>query len=136
MSQANVEIVRQVYDAAARRDGATVASLYAPDVEWNDSGSPPGEVASGGVKHGFESLQEWFRGWHDTWEDIAYEYEELIDAGDQVVSVSTIRARGRTSGLDVEFRQCALFEIREGRIVRALWYRTREEALAAAGLPG
>jgi ketosteroid isomerase-like protein len=33
MSQENVEIVRRVYDAVARRDAETVLSLYDPDVE-------------------------------------------------------------------------------------------------------
>jgi ketosteroid isomerase-like protein len=35
MSQANVELVRRVYDAAARRDANAVLALYDPDVEWD-----------------------------------------------------------------------------------------------------
>jgi ketosteroid isomerase-like protein len=81
MSRENVEVVRQVYEATARRDGAAVAALYDPDVEWDDSGSPPGEVESGGSNRGYESLQAWFREWHDAWDNITYDCEELIDAG-------------------------------------------------------
>ena len=36
MSWENVEIVvRRVYDAAARRDTATVRTLYDPETEWD-----------------------------------------------------------------------------------------------------
>jgi ketosteroid isomerase-like protein len=37
MSQENVELVRRVYDAAARRDAATVLALYDPEVELDNS---------------------------------------------------------------------------------------------------
>jgi ketosteroid isomerase-like protein len=33
MSEENVEIVRQVYEAAAGRDAASIFALYDPDVE-------------------------------------------------------------------------------------------------------
>jgi ketosteroid isomerase-like protein len=38
MSQANVEIVRAVYDAFTRRDQVTPFQAYAPDVEWDVTG--------------------------------------------------------------------------------------------------
>src|SRR5918992_184524 len=37
MSRENVEIVRRVYEAAARRDSATVLALYDPEVELDNS---------------------------------------------------------------------------------------------------
>ena len=40
MSQANVELVQEIYDAVARRDRETVLALYHPDVEWDFSRSP------------------------------------------------------------------------------------------------
>src|SRR5512132_2193102 len=35
MSPENMEIVRRAYDAAARRDTATVRTLYDPEIEWD-----------------------------------------------------------------------------------------------------
>jgi ketosteroid isomerase-like protein len=40
MSKENVEVVREIYDAVARRDTETVLALYDPEVEWDFSGSP------------------------------------------------------------------------------------------------
>jgi ketosteroid isomerase-like protein len=37
MSQGNVEVVRQLFDAVASRDTATVLSLYDRDLEWDGS---------------------------------------------------------------------------------------------------
>jgi ketosteroid isomerase-like protein len=134
VSQREVEIVRRIYDATARRDAAAVAAHYDPDVEWDDSGSPPAEIMRRGANRGYEALQAWFREWHEAWEHITYECEELIDAGDRVVSVVTMRGRGRASGLKVEWPQYATWTIRDGKVVQALWFRTREEALEAVGL--
>jgi ketosteroid isomerase-like protein len=40
MSQENVEIVRRMYEAEARRDYETVLALYDPAIEFDDSRSP------------------------------------------------------------------------------------------------
>ena len=40
MSQENVEIVKQVYEAGARRDAAAVLSFYYPELEWDITCSP------------------------------------------------------------------------------------------------
>jgi ketosteroid isomerase-like protein len=50
MSAENVEIVRRVYQAVARRDTASVLELYDPDVEWDASrGTPVGELTGHSV---------------------------------------------------------------------------------------
>jgi ketosteroid isomerase-like protein len=62
MSRENVEVVRRVYDAAGRRDTATVLSLYDPDVEWDGSRIRWAEVLPGTAKfQGHEELRRFFR---------------------------------------------------------------------------
>jgi ketosteroid isomerase-like protein len=52
MSQANVEIVRRVYEAVARGDAETVYSLYDPDVTWDATrGTHLGGLVGAGVYH-------------------------------------------------------------------------------------
>lgn len=134
MSQANVEIVRQLYEAVSRRDTATVLAFYDPDVEWHTSQSPLGELTGGAVYRGHEGIRRAFREYYEAWENIEENYEELIDAGDRVVSVVTSRARGRTSGVGVERRHHGVWMIRDGKVVRVAWFSTREEALEVVGL--
>jgi ketosteroid isomerase-like protein len=85
--------------------------------------------------HGHDGLRTFFREWYDAWETVESDLEELIDAGERVVSVETTRGRGRASGAAVEVHQCGIWTIRAGKIIRAEWLdATREEALEAAGL--
>jgi hypothetical protein len=61
--------------------------------------------------------------------------EELIDAGDQVVSVGTSHARGKGSGVVVDVEHAAtVWTIRHGKIVRVALHKSRAEALDAVGL--
>lgn len=138
MSQENVEIVRRVYDAAARRDAATVLALYDPEVELDTSldNSPLQLVGlGGGVYRGHEGLRSFFREWHEAWERIEYDFEELIDApGERVISVVTRRGRGRASGAEVEQPLALVWTIRNEKVVRVVWFPSREEALESVGL--
>jgi ketosteroid isomerase-like protein len=130
-----VEVVRRVFEAEARRDAATALALYDPEVEFDTSRGTFGDLAGGRLYYGHEGLRTWFRDWYEAWENVQEDVEELIDAGDDVISVVTIRGRGRASGLEVELtHQPAVWTIQNGRIVRVMWLRTREEALEAAGL--
>jgi ketosteroid isomerase-like protein len=137
MSEENVEIVRRVYQAAARRDSAATLALYDPDVEWDISHAPARELIAGSHHYaGHEGLQRFFREWHEAWENVEADYEELIDVGENVVSVETTRGRGRRSGVEVDLTHSAVWTIRTGKIVRVVWFATRAEALEAAGQTG
>jgi ketosteroid isomerase-like protein len=129
----NVEIVRKVYDAAARRDALTLLGFYDPEVEF-DSSRVHGSLMGGAVYHGHEGLRRWARDWYEAWELIEYDVEELIDAGEHVIAVVTVRGRGRASAAEVEWtRHGGVWTFRDGKVVRVVWFPTREEALAAAG---
>ena len=136
MSVEDVEIVRRVYDAVARRAAATVLALYDPGVELDTTRAAVGDLMGRSVYRGHEGLRSWFRQWHEAWGDVETSCEELIDAGDSVVvSVARYRARGRASGARVEGpAQYGVWTVREGKIVRVVWFSTRAEALEAAGL--
>lgn len=136
MSEQNVEIVRQVFDAVARRDTAAVLALYDPELEWDHTHGPFRQLMGGrAVYRGHDGLRAWFREWYDAWESVDAEIEELIDAGERVVSVLNYRGTGRVSGVEVEFtRMAGVWTIRAGRVVRAAWFGTRTEALEAAGV--
>jgi ketosteroid isomerase-like protein len=131
MSEENVEIIRRVYDAAAQRDAETVLALYDPEVELDVSRLG---LADLNVYHGHDGLRSLFREWNEIWGKIEYDYEELIDVGEHVVSVVTRHARGRASGAEVERPFALVWTLREAKVVRVVWFLTREEALETAEL--
>lgn len=136
MSRENVEIVRRVYEAAARRDAVTVLALYDAGIELDASQLGVAGIAGGddAVYHGHDGLRRFFREWHEAWTSIEYDFEELIDAGDEhVIAVVTRHARGRASGVEVERAFALVWTLRGGKVARVVWFLSRGEALAAVG---
>jgi ketosteroid isomerase-like protein len=69
------------------------------------------------------------------WADGSFEFGEVIDAGAEKVVANTRReARGRASGVGVQFSYWAVTTFRNGRALRIEWFSHRDEALEAAGL--
>jgi ketosteroid isomerase-like protein len=133
MSQENVEIVQRIFDAGDRRDSETLLSLYDEGVVW-DVSRTEGADFEAGVFHGHAGLRRWHLAWYAAWEDTKNAVEELIDAGDSVVSATTQRARGKASGIDLELNQWAVWRVRDGKVTRVDWFTNRQEALEAVGL--
>ncbi len=129
-----MEIVRRLYTAVANGDTSAVLSCYDPEVEWDARRSPIFQLGGDPVYRGHEGIKKMTRDWSTVWESIQYELDELIDAGEHVISVLSYQVRGRGSGAEVEHTDYPVWTIREGRIVRVIWLHTRAEALESAGL--
>jgi|SRR5918995_3056729 ketosteroid isomerase-like protein len=134
MSQENVEVVRRVLDAVARRDAATVLALYDEDVEWDVSRAPFARMSGVSVVRGHDDLRAAFREWYEAWETVEDQVNEVLDAGAHVILVATVRGRGAASGAEVERSYASVWTIRDGKVVRVVWFPSRAQALEAAGL--
>src|SRR3954451_11125193 len=134
MSQENVEIVRRIYDAVARRDDVTPFEVYAEDIVWEIADQRAAGLMPKGVYQGHEGVRQF---WHDAvsvFGKIDFDVEELVDAGDQVVAVVRDRRVGRTSGVPVEATHLAVWTLADDKVIRLQTFDDREQALEAAGL--
>jgi ketosteroid isomerase-like protein len=131
MSERNVEIIRALWEADRRRDWDAVLSAYDPDVVWDDRSGFWGDW---GEARGREGIREAFRRWHQAFEEVEFDWDEVAHEGDRVVVTYRIRGRGRGSGLEIDEPLTLVWRLRDGRIVEVLAYTDRAEALAAAGL--
>ena len=127
MSRENVEIVRRAFEASTRRDNEAALRLYDPEVEIYG-------LVDGAVYRGLTSIQTYFRDWFTTWNELSYEAEEWIDAGDDVIVGLHAEARGRQSGVPVERREWHVWTLRGSKLWRLRVYATKAEALEAVGL--
>jgi ketosteroid isomerase-like protein len=129
MSRENVELVRRMLDAFLNNDFETAFASYDPDVEWDGTNLPDGQVG-----RGLGAIMDHIARWADMWEGWNVEVERVIDAGgDHVVVV--IRETGRSStGLEMDERPGELYTVRDGRIVRRQGFSDPDEALEAVGL--
>jgi ketosteroid isomerase-like protein len=136
MSQENIEIVRRIYEAVARRDAEAVLALYDPSVEVYFSRDTLADRMGGaGPYRGHAGLRAMDRELRGAFDDFETNVEELIEAGEQVISVSRYRARGRGSGLVVDGPpQFGLWTVADGRVTRVDWFDARTEAMKAVGL--
>jgi uncharacterized protein len=125
MSEANVELVRTIYDRFRANDNEAALALHHPDIEVHDRPEAPDPQVYRGHAGVLESLsvsQAAFDGL-----DLAP--EEFIDAGDDVVVVFRFRGTGRGSGVPIDQRLAHRWQIRDGLAVRMTVYSSREQAL-------
>jgi|SRR5215204_899646 len=131
MSQENVEVVRAVFEAWERGGVDAVAEFWHPEIDWR---AAKGALDDVGVMCGVDAMRAYMNDWLANFDDVHVEAEELIDAGDEVVAMQRVTARGKGSGVETELRYAVVNTIRDGKVVRGREYWTRAEALDAVGL--
>jgi ketosteroid isomerase-like protein len=100
------------------------------DFEWVVPDHP-----EGAVRHGADSVIEFFREWVEPWEDLDLDWE-IHEAGpERALAVIDMRGRGRVSGAPAQMRFGQIWSFRDGRAVRMEMYSDVDEARRAAGLP-
>ena len=130
MSQENVEIVRRLIEHWEQGEWRWGKDVFDDDCEAVFSASWFPEADH--YRVGAEALRAW-TGFTDAFEGFEVRLERIIDAGDRVVVVTRIGARGQASGADVDALTGGIFTLRGGKIVRYVLTDARE-ALEAAGL--
>jgi ketosteroid isomerase-like protein len=134
MSQTNVEVVRGIYEAVARRDSATPFEVYAEDIVWDVSNSHRATVMGSALYHGHEGVRQFWQEALSVFGTVDLDVEELIDAGDRVVALIREREIGRTSGAPVDARHAAVWTLANGKVVRMQIFDNRAHALQGVGL--
>jgi ketosteroid isomerase-like protein len=78
MSQENVEIVRRAVEAYAREGLDGSLRYYAPEIEWSTT-----DVAiERATYRGHDGLRRFFAMFDDLFNDLRFDVEDLIDAGE------------------------------------------------------
>ena len=147
MSQENIEIVRQFYEAVERGFRAYWEDPRSAEDSWN-----AGEVGDEGVEmaryvHPNAEWKTLLTG--ITYAGIARGFDQLVDAakdyritlkevkdlgGDNVLAVVKSAMKGRESGIDVTVLIFVVVTVRDGLITRMAEHLERSDALEAAGL--
>ncbi len=129
MSQGNVELTYQVYDAINRRDLDAFLELMDPDVE-----AVPRQAAVEGVYPGHAGIRQWWADLLDVLPDFAVEVFEVRDLGD--MTLAAVRFLGHGADSETPFEE-AVWQLGKARDGKCIWWRvygTEDEALEAAGL--
>jgi ketosteroid isomerase-like protein len=130
MSEANVELVRTLYERF--REGAEEDALVMLDPDFEVHDRP--EIPDPQVYRGYDGVRAALQASRDTFDGLDLIPEEFIDAGDQVVVVFRFQGVGRGSGIEIDEQLAHRWTIRDGKPVRMDVHSSREQALRAAGL--
>jgi ketosteroid isomerase-like protein len=99
------------------------------DFEWVVPNHPEGTV-----RHGPDSVIEFFREWTEPWEGLEVDWELQQGAPGRVLAIIDMRGRGRGSGAPVDVRFFQAWTFRDGRAVSMEMNYDEDEARRAAGL--
>ena len=134
MSEENVEVVRRLYDAAARHDDVIPFEVYAEDIVWDVSHARRAALAMKPVYHGHGGVRQYWRETTSVFGEIDFEVGELRDAGNHVLAVIREREVGRASGVPVEATHMAVLTLTGGKVILIQMFDDPQQAREAAGL--
>jgi ketosteroid isomerase-like protein len=128
----NLDLVRSILADWERGDFSSTEWAH-PGIEfvWADGPSPGTWTGVAGLTEGSGDL-------FAAWAGVRFEVDAYREVDDgRVLVLTRIRARGKTSGLqigDMGGKGANLFQIRDGKVTRLIAYFDHERALADLGL--
>ncbi len=146
MSQENLENLRAFLKSWSRAEWTPEAwergeiidmSLLDPEVVYEDTILPD---HIGERYRGHEGVERATKRWIDPQEWMLIELEQIIEVGDQIISVHHIRQKARHTGIEFNTRDggvpplAYLWTFRNGKVIHFKSFPGQEQALEAAGL--
>jgi uncharacterized protein len=122
------DLVRALYEAINARDYEAGFALLDEDFEWLE----PEQTLLSGNHRGFDEVRQAIEVQLEVWDEFTIEPEEFYEVGDRVAVPIRQRARGGSSGVEIEIRIGHLWTVDEGKIVRLEVFPAREDARKAA----
>ena len=129
MASENLEIVKRGFDAFNERGIEGIIPLIHSDFEAT---TPPSLASEPDTYRGHDGIRRWFDSFDEVMDEIRWEPHRFREVGDRVVVEFTLRARGKTTGLDFGQDAVMVWEIRDGMASRLDLFQSLDEALVAA----
>jgi ketosteroid isomerase-like protein len=128
MSEKNVQLLRGVYETPGDEAFSALLDIASDDIVWVSDPRMPG----GGTLSGKDATRRYLESL-GVFEQEALDVERVIDLGERVLGITTIRAKP-PEGPSVEWVWCQLVTFRGGFVTEVRNFLDRESALEAAGL--
>lgn len=130
MAVGGADLIRFGLDAFSRRDIEAWLGCFDPDVEVVEDPSVP----DAGSYSGHAGLLRWAQIMERNWAEFQVFGEAFVESGEDVVTLTHVRGRGRKSGIPIDGRFGSIFTVRSGRVVRWRIFAGWDNALEAARL--
>jgi ketosteroid isomerase-like protein len=126
------DVVAALDDTTDQRARRVFMELADPEFEVVMVG--PEYVSARLEYNGIDGFVEAWRDWTSPFDRYEIEVEEMIDAGEQVVSLVVMTGRTRTGGAEITAPAAAVWTVLDGRVRRVEFHIDRVAALRAARL--
>jgi ketosteroid isomerase-like protein len=131
MSQENVELLHQAFDAFNRRDLDAFLALCDPEVEFI---SYLAQVEGGEPYRGHDGVRGWWERLLAVYPDFRAEIEDARDLGDRTLTRLRVHGRGVESDVPMDQPMWQVAEYRHGKVIWWHFVSSEADALEAAGL--
>ena len=131
MTDRNVALVREAYEAYGRGDVARMMEFVDPELEWTYL-DPAAENPEPQTCQGRDELKWALR--RQAKQGLASRVEEIVASGDKVMVVIRTPGVDRVRVRRAEDRNYLVLTLDQGRIIRMRACRNREEARGFAGI--
>ncbi len=140
MSEQDIENAKRGYAAwnAAYRSGDVndllpiLEELWDPQVVYHPTGALPDGAAR--PHRGWDGVLRFTANQMEAFTEMWIEPLEFIEVGDRLVVPYRFGGRARHTGIEVDFSFVHLLHLPDGKVVRCDAFKTKGEALEAAGL--
>ena len=129
MSQENVQVLKQGYEAFQRGDFDAAFANFADDVVVRGGSD---SIPAGGTYHGLDELRgRWLQEFGATYADFRMTIEETIDAGDWTVVLGTSRGQLQKTSEELKSPFCHVWRWKGDKIVEARFFTDSARLLSA-----
>jgi ketosteroid isomerase-like protein len=128
MASSNLEIIERGFEAFNEGGVEGILPYVHPDFEAT---TPPELASEPDTYRGHDGIRRWFDSFEEVMDEIRWDARGFREVDGRVLVEFTLRARGKTTGLDFGQDAVMVWELRNGRAIRVSLYPTLDEALAA-----
>jgi ketosteroid isomerase-like protein len=128
-ARSNLDVVKDGFKALSTGDVEALMPFIHRDFEMTTTA----DVASEPDTYmGPEGVRRYFDSFYDAMDEVRFEPGEFQEVGGRVIAQSTLIARGRATGIEVEQEVVLVWSLRDDQVIRIDVYATLDEALEAA----
>jgi ketosteroid isomerase-like protein len=128
VAESNAELMRRGLEGMETEGWEAMLPMLADDFEMT---TPSGLAAEPDTYRGEEGIRRYWESFYEVMEEIHVEAQAFHEIEDWVLATFTLRATGRTTGIESGIEGVMAWRWRDGKAVRALLFASLEEARAA-----
>ena len=128
MASENLQTVQRGFDGFNRDGVDGILPLIHAEFEAT---TPPDLASEPDTYRGHEGVRRWFDSFYEAMDDIRWDAHGFHEERGRVLVEFTLRARGKTTGLDFGQEAVMVWELRDGQAIGLELYPTLQEARAA-----